>query len=658
MPTFKKNTSILALSAIVAFGLPATAQSIDYGSLEMLFDEPVTTSATGAPQRSTDAPVTMEIISADEIRSSGARQLTDLLARVPGLEVRNTSSVTGEVSIRGYNGPKTPRLLVLVNGRQVFNDSYNEVNWAAIPVQMEEIRQIEIVKGPNTALFGFNAVSGVINIITFSPFYDDADSMTVRVDNEGSLQGGGVVSFHPTENVGVRASLGGWSIAEFEDLPLDPRTGSNPRNENFAFGVEAGIQLSSSTQLSLETTRSEVYRLERTPVSTDTLVDITTSSYRSRLVHDGDFGLISGDVYYNESTAEYGLLTTTPTTVETSLLSARVEDLFKVGTDHTFRVAGEYRSGESTINSTLTPLITTEVTVMSLSGMWNWAVNDKVSTTLAVRVDSMDRQSDTFAQFFFGGSALDDDATEFSYNAGLVWKPTAESTFRFQAARGLQVPSFSMLSIAANPETSVVNNYSVDYDRALSGINGQARFSVFYQENLDMTSLAMQPIMPGLGVPTGPNFGDSETKGIEVSLEGEIGSHIDWQASWLYQDTTNSFAPIVSFVGVADVMDFGGSNADNVFKVGAQYENGSWSFGAWSRYISEYEIIDAFDAFNYDYQRYEIGGYVATDLRLAYQASNDIVFALDATNLTNDDEAQMPFSGMDSRLMLSISADF
>ena len=190
MPTFKKNTSILALSAIVAFGLPATAQSIDYGSLEMLFDEPVTTSATGAPQRSTDAPVTMEIISADEIRSSGARQLTDLLARVPGLEVRNTSSVTGEVSIRGYNGPKTPRLLVLVNGRQVFNDSYNEVNWAAIPVQMEEIRQIEIVKGPNTALFGFNAVSGVINIITFSPFYDDADSMTVRVDNEGSLQGG------------------------------------------------------------------------------------------------------------------------------------------------------------------------------------------------------------------------------------------------------------------------------------------------------------------------------------------------------------------------------------------------------------------------------------------------------------------------------------
>jgi iron complex outermembrane receptor protein len=89
---------------------------------------------------------------------------------------------------RRYNSPKTSRLLVLVNGRQIYNDGYNEVNWLAIPVQLEETRQIVIVKGPSAALFGFNAVSGVVNIITFSPFYDDVDTASVSFENSGSYQ--------------------------------------------------------------------------------------------------------------------------------------------------------------------------------------------------------------------------------------------------------------------------------------------------------------------------------------------------------------------------------------------------------------------------------------------------------------------------------------
>jgi len=66
---------------------PLRAQSMDYGSLEQLFGEPVTTSATGSPQRVTEVPANMTIITADEIRRSGARDIPGVLRHVAGVDV-------------------------------------------------------------------------------------------------------------------------------------------------------------------------------------------------------------------------------------------------------------------------------------------------------------------------------------------------------------------------------------------------------------------------------------------------------------------------------------------------------------------------------------------------------------------------------------------
>ncbi len=81
-PAFRPPSS----TALVASA--AHAQSIDYGAMEQLFGEPVTTSATGSPRRSTEVPVAMEIISADDIKRSGAVDLPTILSRVAGLDVR------------------------------------------------------------------------------------------------------------------------------------------------------------------------------------------------------------------------------------------------------------------------------------------------------------------------------------------------------------------------------------------------------------------------------------------------------------------------------------------------------------------------------------------------------------------------------------------
>jgi iron complex outermembrane receptor protein len=101
----------------------AAAQGLDYGRLEELFAEPVTASATGKPQRVSDAPATIDIITAEQIRRSGASDIPGVLRQLPGIDVTRSSQNGQDVSLRGYTGPMTGRLLVLVDGRQIYNDS-------------------------------------------------------------------------------------------------------------------------------------------------------------------------------------------------------------------------------------------------------------------------------------------------------------------------------------------------------------------------------------------------------------------------------------------------------------------------------------------------------------------------------------------------------
>jgi len=197
----------IALSLVLAFAAGgAAAQTVQYGALEQVFGEPITTSATGEPQRASEAPVDMEIISQDDIRRSGATDIPGALRFVPGIDERTYGALRNEIGVRGYNQPSNPRLLVLLNGRQVYLDDYGEVDWQSIPVQLSEIRQIEIIKGPNSALYGFNAAYGVINIITYDPLSDDIGIAGVNGDPRGQLGGSAVKTFSLGDSAGIRLS--------------------------------------------------------------------------------------------------------------------------------------------------------------------------------------------------------------------------------------------------------------------------------------------------------------------------------------------------------------------------------------------------------------------------------------------------------------------
>ncbi|OGS21897.1 MAG: hypothetical protein A3J83_04730 [Elusimicrobia bacterium RIFOXYA2_FULL_40_6] len=140
------------------------------GSEELLFMEiPVVVTASKKEQPITEAPATIFVITAEDIRQSGANSIPDVLRMAPGVDVMTISARDQQVSIRGFNGPVTNKLLVLIDGRSVYWDGYGIVYWDLFPVGLQEIQRIEIVRSPGSVLYGANAYCGVINIITKTP---------------------------------------------------------------------------------------------------------------------------------------------------------------------------------------------------------------------------------------------------------------------------------------------------------------------------------------------------------------------------------------------------------------------------------------------------------------------------------------------------------
>ena len=137
---------------------------------QLLFMEvPVVVTASRKEQPLSEAPVAVSVVTAEDIRQSGALTIPDALRMVSGVDVMTFSARDQQVGIRGFNGPVNNKLLVLIDGRTVYEDILNNVFWEAFPVGMEEIARIEVIKSPISTLYGANAFNGVINIITRTP---------------------------------------------------------------------------------------------------------------------------------------------------------------------------------------------------------------------------------------------------------------------------------------------------------------------------------------------------------------------------------------------------------------------------------------------------------------------------------------------------------
>jgi iron complex outermembrane receptor protein len=136
-------------------------------SLEQLLRVEVT-SVTKSKQDLQLAAAAIHVISADDIRRSGASSLPDALRLVPGIHVAQIDGNKWAISARGFNGRFANKLMVLIDGRSLYTPSFAGVYWDMHDVLLEDVDRIEVIRGPGAALWGVNAVNGFINVITKS----------------------------------------------------------------------------------------------------------------------------------------------------------------------------------------------------------------------------------------------------------------------------------------------------------------------------------------------------------------------------------------------------------------------------------------------------------------------------------------------------------
>ncbi len=629
--------TLTALFASAAGG-GVRAQTVDYTGLEELFGEPITTSVTGQPQRAGDAASAIEIITAEEIRRAPATDIPGILRRVAGINVLRWTSSGVDVSVRGYNSQYSARLLVLINGRQVYLDHYAMTAWNAMPIQLNEIKQIEVVKGPNTALFGFNAVSGVINIVTFNPLYDDVDAASVGVGSLDAREANAVTTVRLGPKAGLRLSGG---VAEHD--AFDTETLPGDLRQDFsreALSADALIQLTDASQLGLEASYSQTGLSEMTPYPLIGGTDYELGSVRARYLVDSRLGLVEAQAYRNWARVELPLIRASDRIVN-RITVLSLQDTFKPAAGHAFRLGAEYRNnllddgaGELAYDN------------YAASATWNWRINDFIDATNAVRVDhlELDRDGAPNADVGLANADYGRDFTTFGFNSGLVVKTGEASRVRLAVGRGVQSPSLVMFGyqdvvppnilVAGDPsiDPAIVMNYEIGFDYDLSTA-AEFKSALFYQTTNNVQNLGGRAVFDptALALLTyADNIGDSRMYGAEVGLGGEFGTNWRYDANYTFLQVKDDRPPDL----ILSPTFFEDSTPVHAVNFSLGFTQGRFDADAYVGYVASTEqprVVDGIPV------RFGVDDYVTVSGRVGARLTDRVRLDLIGTTLNHDE---------------------
>jgi iron complex outermembrane receptor protein len=209
-------------------------------------------SVTGVTETWFKSPAAVYVITQDDIQRTGHQSIADLLRMVPGVNVAQISSNNWTVGTRGLQGNFTDSMLMLVDGRSVYDPLQFVIRWDTQDMVLEDIQTIEVIRGPGTTLWGSNAINGVVSLTTkpasqthgwlFNTVIGDHDQPTVSLRYGDQIQDN--MHFRIWSKYANRAA---YKHADGSDAPDD----WDMFRSGFRFDVDAPDQLSWSVQGSL-----------------------------------------------------------------------------------------------------------------------------------------------------------------------------------------------------------------------------------------------------------------------------------------------------------------------------------------------------------------------------------------------------------------------
>ena len=182
------------------------------GSVDLLFEDfDIVISASRSEQTSNLASAPVSILSASDIHYSGVSELPQLLGYLPGVDALQLDRNRWAIGVRGLHQIYSDRTLFLINGRNASNPVHGGFDLQVLPIFLEDIRQVEAVRGPGGAVWGPNAFNGVINIIEKDPRDTTGIMLSERISEQGD--------FKTNFRVGAASEKFAWRLSgEFNDV--------------------------------------------------------------------------------------------------------------------------------------------------------------------------------------------------------------------------------------------------------------------------------------------------------------------------------------------------------------------------------------------------------------------------------------------------------
>ena len=393
-------------------------------STEEILFEPIKMIITASKreQRIQDSPSAISIITEDDIQQSGAMSIPDVLKYVPGIDVMQTTSSHWEVNARGLNQIRSNKMLVLIDGRSVYLDYYGGVIWQGLPILMEDISRIEVIRGPISALYGANAFSGIINIITKSP----RESAGTRFIADG----GNIHNFRSSLIHGGREGKLGYKFTgSLRNINKWRDKSSNSEKRGIA-NLKLDYLISGKSSLSFDT-GFETGNIEQIILSSILKFDGTTNYAKLNYNYSDlkfQFFWNHGDIT-SPSFVNYGEDAITKyNTFDTEFYTN-----LNLGYKNTVTVGGSYR-----VNTSTSTIFDKRHRQNLLAGFLQheFRPNKKIITLLGLRFDHHPLVKNNF-----------------SPRGSIIFEPVKNHTFRLTASQAFRNPSFSdsYLQISLEP---------------------------------------------------------------------------------------------------------------------------------------------------------------------------------------------------------------
>ena len=608
--------------------------------------------------------------------TSAAPALTtfpDVLDHLVGLDVLQWTDNYSDVSVRGYNQAGSARLLVLIDGRQVYADYYGFTPWSTLPVELGAIQQIEVVKGPNSALFGFNAVGGVINIITANPLYDDVNTASVSIGTQGLAEGSAVGTFKVGDGAGIRIELGGRTNNDFSTPAPDFLTSVRRGDDRGSANLRGEFQVADNIEFGIAGTHSQVDETEVTPVDVPAYVHYNTDSLKGHLDADTSFGLLHATVYSNWIRAQYVFgIPVTPGTdsplYNNQTVVAQLEDVLKIGANDTFRASVEYRS--DAVNTSPVGGGNISYDVLSASGMWDWKIDPSISLTNALRIDylTLSRDGSVPLGYPFSNADWNRTITEESFNSGLVWRASDTDTVRFTIGRGVEIPNLVDFgaSVANDPagnftgvptiQPTIVMNYEIGWDHALPAFNAHFVASAYHETTQDIASVFSGILFENnMLYQTSGNIGNSSANGIELSLKGDFLDAWHWGAGYSAEFITDKLDPMLT--PDFDRTDFQDGTPKHIVTANLGWAAGPWEADGFLEYEFAFYGQTVLPLVGTPSLTY-ISSYVSIDGRIAYKVTDQITISLSGQNISQSSQQQTSGANVERRVIGGVAVAF